>query len=237
MLNIAVLDDEAAYVDRICRITETCMVRIGMEYKIRVYEKGRDILEELKRGVCFDIYLLDIQLPDVDGLETAKQIRRNFSEPILIYITNYVNYAVEAYEVNTYRYIPKQMLEEKLPQAYSSMEPLLKKKRRQDRSYLIRWYSFQEKIFYRDIYYLKKEGKYVVFVHKNGESRIRRSLEEVLEEFQSEEFLMIDRGCAVNMEQVQSVKDRQVYLRNGENFPVSQAKWPGVRDAFMNSGF
>lgn len=236
MLNIAVLDDEAAYIDRICRITEICMERMGMEYKIHVYEKGQDVLEELKKGVCFDIYLLDIQLPDVDGLEIAKQIRRSFSESILIYITNYVNYAVEAYEVNTYRYIPKQMLEEKLSQAYSSMEPLLKKNRQHDRFYLIRWYSFQEKIFYRDIFYLKKEGKNVVFVHKNGESRIRKSLEEVLEELQAEEFLMIDRSLAVNMEQVQSVRDRQVYLQNGESFPVSQAKWPGVRDAFMNGG-
>ncbi len=236
MLNIAVLDDEAAYIDRICRITETCMEWMGMEYKIHVYEKGRDVLDELKRGVCFDIYLLDIQLPDVDGLETAKQIRRSFSEPILIYITNYVNYAVEAYEVNTYRYIPKQMLEEKLPQAYCSMEPLLKKNRKHDRFYLIRWYSFQEKIFYRDIFYLKKEGKYVVFVHKNGESRTRKSLEEVLEELQSKEFLMIDRSCAVNMGQVQSVKDRRVYIQNGENFPVSQAKWQSVMNAFMNGG-
>lgn len=86
MLNIAVLDDEDIYIDRICKITEKCMDRMSMDYEICVYKSGKDILADLKRGRYFDLYLLDMKLPEMDGLEVAKQIRRVFSEPILIYV-------------------------------------------------------------------------------------------------------------------------------------------------------
>lgn len=201
-----------------------------------IYEDGQNILKDMEREICYDIYLLDVQLPEMNGLEIAKRIRRKFSRPIIIYITNYVNYAVEAYEVNTFRYIPKKLLEEKLPQAYLAMEPLLKKKKCYDRFYTIERYGHQEKIFYKDIFYLKKDRKYVVFVHKDGKSSVRGAMGEVLEKLQSKEFLMIDRSYIVNMDYVLSVKDYQVWIQNGDVLPVSKPKWPHVRDAFMNGG-
>lgn len=236
MLRIAVLDDETVYIDRIRQITNECMNRIGMKYEIHEYKNGQDILEDLEKEQYFDIYLLDVELPGMNGLEIAKQIRRKYTDPVLIYITNYVDYAVEAFEVNTYRYIPKRMLDLKLPQAYLAMEPLLKKKKYYDQFYLIEKYGQQKKVFYRDIYYLKKDRKYVILVHKDGKSQVRRSMGEILEELRAEEFLLIDRSYSVNIDHVLSVKNYQVYIRNGDVLPVSRPKWPQVRDTFMNGG-
>ena len=56
-----------------------------------------------------------------------------------------------------------------------------------------------ERIAYRDIYYLMKEGKYVVFVHKRGRNKVRKTMEEVLFELNSSEFVMIDRSYAANL--------------------------------------
>lgn len=153
MLNIAVLDDEDIYIDRICKITEKCMGRMSVDYEICIYKNGKDILADLKRCRYFDIYLLDIRLPDMDGLEVAKQIRRVFSEPILIYITHCIDCAIEGYEVNAYRYILKTRLEEKLSQAYLTMGKALKKRRKYERFYMAEHYGEKRKIFYRDIYY------------------------------------------------------------------------------------
>lgn len=236
MLTIAVLDDEDIYIDRICRITNECMNQMGMDHEIGIYKSGQDVLADLKKGRYFDIYLLDMKLPDMDGLEVAKQIRRRSSDPILIYVTHYIDYSIEGYEVNAYRYILKTQLEEKLPMAYGSLEAALRKKKQPDRFYMVERYSRQEKIFYRDIYYLKKDRKYVVIVHKDGESPVRKPIGVLLEELHAKEFLMIDRSYAVNIDQVESLKDYEIYLRNGEVLPVSRPKWNSVWDTIMNSG-
>lgn len=233
MLDIAVLDDEDMYIDRVCKITEKCMEQMGIDYSICTYKNGRDVLEELGNGRCFDIYLLDMELPDINGLEVAKQIRRRFSEPILIYITHYVNYSIKAYEVNTYRYILKTELEDNLPRAYRAMAETLEKRKKQDLFYMVEHYGQLEKIYYRDIYYLKKDKKYVDIVHKDGVSSVRMSLGTMLEELQGEEFLMIDRSYVVNVNHVRSLKDDSVHMVNGEILPVSRPKLRSVRDAIM----
>lgn len=236
MLSIAVLDDDDMYIDRVCKITKECMEQMGMNYSICTYKNGRDVLEELGNDRCFDIYLLDMELPDINGLEVAKQIRRRFSEPILIYITHHVNYSIEAYEVNAHRYILKTKLEEKLPQAYLAMGEALEKRIKQDLFYMVEHYGQLEKIYCRDIYYLKKNKKYVDIIHKDGVSSVRKSLGTVLEELHGEEFLIIDRSYAVNINYVKLLKDDSVHIVSGEILPVSRSKLKSVREAIMRSG-
>ena len=71
----------------------------------------------------FDIYILDVEMPRKTGLEVAREIRKRYPEPVLIFATNFADYAIEAYEVNTYRYIPKEVLEEKLKAALDALLP------------------------------------------------------------------------------------------------------------------
>lgn len=235
MLNIAVLDDEDMYIDRVCKITEKCMKQMEMDYEICIYKSGREVLEELKNDRYFDVYLLDMKLPDMDGLEVAKQIRRRFSEPILIYISHYLEYCPKVFELKTHRYIMKTTLEEDLPEAYQTMlEVFQERKRRDNRYYMAANYSGLEKIFYRDIYFLRKNKKYVDIVHKDGVTSVRMSLGAMLEELNGEEFLMIERSYIVNMDHVKSLKDSELLITNKETLPVSRPKLSYVKDVIMN---
>lgn len=237
MLNIAVLDDEDMYIDRVCKITEKCMKQMEMDYKVFVYKSGREVLEELENDRYFDVYLMDMKLPDMDGLEVAKQIRRRFSEPILIYISHYLDYCPKAFELKTHRYIMKTALEEGLPEAYQTMLEVLKEKKERDgRYYMAGYYNEFEKIFYRDIYYLKKNKKNVIIVHKDGETSVRMSLGAMLEKLDGEEFLMVERAYIVNLDHVKFLKDGELGITNGKTLPVSRQKLCCVRDAIMNRG-
>lgn len=55
----------------------------------------------------------------------AKEIRQYYNEPIIVYVTNHVEYAIQAFEVNAFRYIPKALLREKLAEAYDVLLPKL----------------------------------------------------------------------------------------------------------------
>lgn len=93
---------------------------------------------------------------------------------MIIYVTNHLNYAVEAYEVNTYRYIGKRYNGEGTDAAYETLLPILLAK--EERYYIVKKRSELEKIAYSDIFYVKKEGKCAVIVHRNGETSVRDSL-------------------------------------------------------------
>ena len=114
-------------------------------------------MEELKAAEYYDIFLLDYELPDKSGLAVANEIRRYYDEPVFIFVTNYVQYAVQAFEVNAFRYIPKKLLEEKLPEAYKAILPKVAQKDKR----IIRVNTVEsfDVIYLKDIFYILKEGK------------------------------------------------------------------------------
>lgn len=230
MLKIALLDDEIIYLDQIRKITEDVMKTFGWRWELRTYSNTEKFLEDLREKDYFDIYLLDMELQGTTGLEIAKAIRKEFWEPAIIFITNYVEYAVEAFEVNTYRYIPKKSLNDKLKEAYKALGE--KQQSKNEKVYTIITNTRVEKIVTKEIYYLKKEGKYVHIVHCRGNSLIRSTLQEVyseLEKIDKGEFLIIDRGFIVNICHVMSMDSQNVYMRSGDVLPVSKPRLQQVR--------
>lgn len=232
MLKIAVLDDQELYLNSIEVITRNCMLEQGISYEIFTYNSPEDLLYDIEEDNKYDMYLLDVELPTTSGLEVARKIREKYYEPIIIYITNYVEYAVEGYEANAYRYIPKKMLEQKLPEAYASIYPSIENKKKE--FYIIEKNHKLERIAYEDIYYIKKDEKYILLVHKHGISRDRKTIAEFIESVKSyDSFIGVDRSYVVNVLHVMSLKNQQIILRNGDVIPISKPKLSYVKKEIM----
>ena len=232
MLKIAVLDDQEVYLNSIEIITRNCMLEQGISYEIFTYNSPEDLLYDIEEDNKYDIYLLDVELPTTSGLEVARKIREKYYEPIIIYITNYVEYAVEGYEANAYRYIPKKMLEQKLPEAYASIYPSIENKKKE--FYIIEKNHKLERIAYEDIFYIKKDEKYILLVHKHGISRDRKTMAEFMESVKSyDSFIGVDRSYVVNVLHVMSLKNQQIILRNGDVIPISKPKLSYVKKEIM----
>lgn len=232
MLKIAVLDDEETYFETIRRITRKSFREQGINYEIFEYTSPEELLYDIEDDNKYHIYLLDVELPTTSGLEVAKEIRKKYHDPIIIYITNYVEYAVEGYEVNAYRYIPKKLLEQKLSEAYEAICNSIEK---QIKNYFIIEKNHKlEKIAFEDIYYVKKDVKYVLIVHKYGTSRERITISDFYERVKEyNSFVIVDRSYVVNILHIMSLKSQQITLRNGEILPVSKPKLAHVKREIM----
>ena len=114
----------------------------------------------------------------------------------------------EQFEVNTYRYIAKDTMEKGLNAAYETLLPILLAK--EERYYIVKKRSELEKIAYSDIFYVKKEGKCAVIVHRNGETSVRDSLSAVEKALGSREFIVADRGYLANIRHVMKMKSREI---------------------------
>lgn len=90
-----------------------------------------------------------------------------------------------------------------------------------------------EKIAYSNIFYLKKEGKYVVFVHRHGESKVRKAISTVMDELNSEEFLAVDKSYVANIRHVMKLNSHDLYMRDGTILPVGAARFGNVKQAIL----
>lgn len=231
MINVAILDDEAVYLDKEKEITEAYFREKQEDCRVDTFQSIEWFVSGLKE-TCYDLYILDVEMPGKNGLEVSREIRKLYPEPVIIFITNYVDYAIEAYEVNTFRYIPKSRLETKLTEAYDALFLILMEKN--EKYYVIEKKGTLEKLAYSEIFYLRKEGKNVVFVHRSGETGIRASLSSLEEQLASDGFIMADRGYLVNIRHVMSMKNHDLYMRNGNIVTVGRERFKSVKQAIVD---
>lgn len=232
MIRIAILDDQKDAIAQTVEVTKQSMRDMGQRYELTTYDRAKDLLYDLGDGKTYDVYLLDVEMEQMTGIEVAREIRKIDYESIIIYVTNYVEYAVDAFEVNAYRYIPKKLLKEKLPEAFRMLCDALDQK--WQKSYVIEKNHIIERIPYGEIYYLQKEGKNTLIVHKGGTAKVRQPISDVILSMDdAESFIQVDRSYVVNGWHVMSLRDQQVVLRDGSIIPVSAPRLKQVKNELM----
>ncbi|MDO4338240.1 MAG: LytTR family DNA-binding domain-containing protein [Eubacteriales bacterium] len=231
MFNIAILDDEETCLVKIKEITKEYFRGKGIIYETKTYKNAEWFLSGL-REEAFDLYILDVEMPGMNGIQVAKEIRKLYPEPVIIFVTNYIDYAVEAYEVNTYRYIPKMVCDKKLPESYDALLPEIMEK--EEYYYVIEKKKEIEKIACSDIYYIKREGNNSVFVHREGKSKQKIPLFIVLDKLNSRGFYQIDKGYIVNLRHVMKITGYDVYMRNGTILVMRESRLPGLKCAMLD---
>lgn len=233
MIRIAVCDDEQRFVEQICTIIKSREKELPLPVQVSAYTSSGQLLYDVEEGGHFDLLLLDIEMPENDGMGLAAAIRRLLPLSLIVFITSHTQYAVKAYELSVFRYIPKSELEVCLPLALWDACRLLEQNSAE--TYVIESPRKIRKIAVDDIYYLYKAQKYAVLVLGEEEVSVRKPLEQVLKELCGPEktgrFLMAERGYIVNLFHVDRMEENRLYLDNGKEIPVSRRNERAVRDA------
>lgn len=108
MLNIGVCDDDVKFAGKLEMTLSSIATQEYIEADIDVYFDGEELLIGIEKDKKqYDMIFLDIEMKKLNGLETAKRIRKMDQIVLLIYVTSYKNYAIEAYEVQPFRFIVK----------------------------------------------------------------------------------------------------------------------------------
>lgn len=227
MITIAVLDDEHKWIDEIRRIIERYFIGRKLKWRFLEYSSQERMLLDMDEGTEIDLFLLDVELKCGSGLNVAVKIRDRDAFSAIIYVTNYPEYAPAAFEVNAFRYILKRELAEKLPLALDKICPQLMNK--DERCYIVKDASGIKKIYYRDILYVKKDGKYIRIFQKDGTYSMQRKTMDEIEKILGADYIRIDKGCLVNILHVMCINNRQCQMRDDAMLPISQRKYTEVK--------
>ena len=229
MLYIAICEDEASQLAAIRDKVQIYLKENNILAELEAYGRSDLLKYDLQEGKYFDIILSDIEMPDTDGMKLAKEIRGCLPDAILIFVTAYLKYAIDAYELEVFRYIPKSCLDEKLPGA---LEIAIKRVQSQsDKSYLIQTAARIEKILLKQIVYIQKDGKNAMIICTDGSVKsVRKSLSDVHKELNSKDFVFVERGSIVNIAQIKSIQKEEVLLSNGVRIHASRPRLEEIKE-------
>lgn len=233
MLRIAVCDDDDMAVEAHKEIAENCLKQNGSIGEISAYNTSDNLLYDITEdGFFYDLILLDIEMPGNTGMEIAEKIKPFLPNIKIIFITSHIEYAIDAFELSIFRYVPKNDLDKRLPAAILDAVRLIELE--DGKAYTIQTNSRLEKIPCKEIYYIERDGKNASIISDSGISKVRKSLQQVYEELNAEEFIYIDRGYIVNMIHIMQVKNGMAVLKNGVSLPISRSHLSEVKEQINN---
>lgn len=227
MAKIALLDDDVNILNMIKRKIES---HWGDSNEIEVFDKPDMFLDAAKSGVKYDVLITDIEMPGMSGIQLGKQYRELYPDVYLIFLTSHSHYAAESYTIDAYQYILKDDIEKRLP---TVLNKLFKEIKVSNSTYrMIGSPTSKETFLYRNIIYIYKEkgSKYVNYVTPSGIYKERITINQLLMELDSEEFVLVERSYIININHISNMLKTVIYMDNGEQIAVSRAHFKNVKE-------
>lgn len=233
VLHCAICDDEPEMVELVKKKAEKVFAEKDVTSKILTYTNSKQFLFELEDNSQLDLLILDIQMPSVTGLEIAAIVKKKHKNCLIVFLTSYLNYAVDGYELEIFRFVPKSEIDLRLERTISDAAKVIDFESK--KSYYIKKHDLCIKVPYKDILYITKSGKNSVICCRGASTvNVRKTLAEVFNELNSEEFVYIDRSCIANMSNVRKIDKHDWVCENGDRIPISHSSYTRVKQNLMD---
>ena len=225
MIIVAICEDERYILEDLRKKVEKYINRKSLDASIKTFMSGEELLKAKKK---FDIILLDLMLPGIDGLEVARQIS---CRSRIIFVTSYREYAVEAFDANAVHYLVKPVTEERL---FSALDRAVNQTEQMDNQALTLIKSGKTQvIFIRDILYCEVFNHQVRIHTVHGTYDYFGTLD-MLETKLDERFFRCHRSFVVNMSCVAGQEKGVAILTNGEKIFISRRKQTDFIQRLLN---
>ena len=232
MLKIALCDDDSQFVSKITGLIQSLLQNGAESPVITTYINPVALTAYISDGERYDIYILDVEMPDLNGMDVARCIREYQPNAALLFLSSHLSYATEGYKVQALRYVPKLDLENALPEALEQALATLEKA--DTRSIMVQHYQNYTRILHKDILYVQKMQRSIQIVtDRQGNFKDNRGIKELFSEINDSRFIFTDRAYFVNLDYVQELDGSWLVLNNEDRVPVSRPMMPNVKKAMI----
>ena len=202
MLRMALVEDDDGYAAQLKQFIARFSEETGQEISMTWFPDGMDIAEDYKP--VNDIIFMDIEMPLLNGMETAERIRQNDQTVIIIFITNMAQYAIKGYEVNALDYVLK-------PINYYAFSMKLRKacriaSERNERAVILTVDGEQRKIPVRLVRYVEVSDHRLIYHLEKEDISVFKSLKDAETELGAG-FSRCNNCYLVNLRFVDGIKD------------------------------
>lgn len=201
MIRVAIVEDDATERARIRECLDYLDSSEKIPFSVSEYATGTAFIGAYERN--FDIVFMDIEMPGVNGMETARILREYDPTVILIFVTNLAQYAIDGYEVEATDFILKPI--NKYSFAIKIKRAISRVSKRVEEYISVKTEGEIHSIQISDIRYMDVNGHYVVYHTSKGDFTEYTTLKEAYGKVNRTYFVFCNRSCLVNLHHVTSV--------------------------------
>ena len=239
MLKIAICDDRKEDRDRMNQyVQQFCQERMR-EAEIKVFAHPDDLIltcEKLRPH----IYILDIVMPMVNGIQAARELRWNQPDAQIIFATSEESFALESFDVNPVNYIMKPIKREKL---FETLDLAIKRIHlEEEKTVTMKVKGGYRTIHIDDILYLDYRNHVVSYHLLSGETISTSTLrigfaEYLMQNHEEDDIVLCHESVAVNIKSIDKLTKTDIMVRNREILPVAKSRYAQVSEKYMNYRF
>lgn len=197
----------------------------GLSFDIEKFSDASVLLHKIQHESPADIYILDIVMAQISGIDLGREIRKRSDKSIIIYITASDSFALEAYDLLAIRYLLKPVDENRFFEALDYALSHIQEKK--DSVFTVKTKNGLVSIPYHEIEYIENSARRLN-IHLTDGSKItsvyvRRAFEEEVKEFlHNENFLCVHKSFLINLNHMRKLSQNNVVMTSGAIIPVSR---------------
>ena len=228
MIELVICDDDTASLNQTKQFLTGLLHLWNEEIEIMTYTDSDSLMKRLRsENEQTDILLLDIDMPDISGLEVAQFIRDEDSDIIVIFLTAHDEFVYMSFQYAPFRYIRKEYMKEELPSAMKAA--LAKLSAQRSFSICLRTQEGELSVKIADITHFQMENRRIcVYMVQGATYIIWKKLKELKAEIDARDssFIYVHSGCVVNLRHVRTLRSGTVVLDGAREIeiPVSRRR-------------
>lgn len=228
-MRIAICDDENIYINLIEDYVEKCKPP-NAEFDCDALYSGEELIDVYKKSqeLPYDLLFLDMEMSELNGIETAKQIRKYDKNVIIIFVTSHNSYVYDCFDVNPTRFLVKPIDFEKFKEAINTA---YSKYINSDKVFSFTSNRNKIMLHSNDILYFESNRRKMIIHTQTQKHEIYATLNEIYEIVQNSTFAYPHNSFVINMEHISAMNAESIEMSNGVEIPISKK----YRKQFLNA--
>ena len=229
MLKVAICDDENLICAQVEKYIFSICKKADIKADVDVFYSGEELCRGLKNGEYYDLIFLDIELPQLNGIEVGHIIREVLENENtqISYISGREKYAMKLFEFRPINFLVKPLDYQKVEQVLKKVFLLLDI---ETGTFIYKKGHGMDKIQIKDILYFQSRNRKIEIITQNSSEEFYGSLDDVYEQVKKNQFLWIHKSYIVNYKFIKILEYDQLTMTNGQVLSISQNKRKHIRE-------
>ena len=217
MIKIVICDDQKEEYFHLRKLLEAYGASNHIEMDIHYFSNGNELL--CAQIYDTDLFFLDVEMPGLNGIDIAKEIRSQKLNCEIVFITNYIQYALQGYEVQAFRYLLKPIDEIKFIETANHLFDKIKK----SSSYLhIKGRSGTQRILIKEIIYAETSQRHILIHTRDKVIDCYNTMEKLDEMLSEHGFFRCHQAYLISMDEISQIRGNDAVLKNETIIPISK---------------